>query len=59
MVDDDGTKPVGVAIVSLVRLLTLGSVDLGERVRSVERGHEYRCRSRGGRGLACVYSPQK
>ena len=59
MVEDDGTKPVGVAIVSPERFLTLRSVDLGERFRSIEGGHEYGCGSRGGRGLAYVYSSQR
>jgi hypothetical protein len=57
MVEDDGTKPVSVAMVSLEWLFTLGPVDLGERVRSIERGSEYGRGSRRGRGLVYVYTP--
>ena len=45
MVEDDGTKPVSVAMVLLERLFTLGLVDLGERLRAFEEGPKYGCGS--------------
>lgn len=56
MVEDDGTKPVSVAMMSLERNFTLGPVDLGARFRPSEGGLEDRCGSRGGHGLVYVSS---